>query len=285
MSPRVGPTLQIRTLEQWCAQIPGLARTSAGSWALPSAANVSFPAEAHTLLAAIEPRSYWFNHRNEVIAAAVRRHPPDGPIFDIGGGNGWVSLGLKQAGYECVVVEPSPIATANAAARGLPVICAPFQDLAIPDRSIPAAGMFDVLEHIEDDFSALAAVHRALAPGGRLYVTVPAHSFLWSQEDVEAGHFRRYALKELTRLLERAKFVVEYKTYFFGILIGPVLLARALPTRLGIKSAEKLERDHTMPAGAIWSALQWSFGRELARIAAGQTLKFGSSCLAVARKA
>ena len=34
---------------------------------------------------------------------------------------------------------------------------------------------------------------------GRLYATVPSYSFLWSEEDILAGHFRRYTLKGLSK--------------------------------------------------------------------------------------
>jgi SAM-dependent methyltransferase len=245
---------------------------------------VSFPLDTHTLLAKTEPRSYWFNHRNDVIVAAVRRYPPNGPIFDIGGGNGYVSAGLKKAGFECVVVEPSEIATANAAARGLPVICATFQDLPLLDASISAAGMFDVLEHIRDDFSAIADIYRALTPGGRLYVAVPSHDLLWSEEDVKAGHFRRYGLRRLSRLLEKTGLIVDYGTYFFAILVGPIFLMRVLAARLGLRSSASVDRDHAMPSGVVGSVFRRSFRRELATITTGGKLRIGASCLVVAHK-
>jgi SAM-dependent methyltransferase len=275
---------EVHTLEEWCARVPGLARTGAHSWSFSSESSISFPSDAHIALAEIEPRSYWFNHRNDVIAATVRRYPPKGLIFDIGGGNGYVSLGLKKAGFECVVVEPSALATANAAARGLPVIRASFQDLALPDGSISAAGMFDVLEHIEDDLGVLTDIHRVLKPDGYLYIAVPSYGLLWSEEDAQSGHFRRYALSGLKGLLEKAGFIVDYGTYFFAILVVPVFLMRTLPSRLGLTLSAEVDKDHTLPSGAIGSVIQRSFRRELAKIAAGGTLKIGASCLVVARK-
>lgn len=271
-------------LEQWCARIPGLARNGTQSWALPSVSSVSFPSDAHALLAEIEPRSYWFKHRNDVITAAVRRYPPNGLIFDIGGGNGWVSVALTKAGFDCVVVEPSTTAIANAAARGLPVVQASFQDLPLLEETIPAAGVFDVLEHVEDDLGAVANIHRWLVPGGRLYVAVPSHHFLWSDEDVKAGHFRRYELKGLSKLLEKAGLVVDYGTYFFAILVGPIFLMRVLPARLGVTPPDTVDRDHAMPSGAIGSVFRHSLHRELAKVIAGGKLTIGASCLVVARK-
>ena len=59
----------------------------------------------------IEESSFWFKHRNACIEAAVKCHPPrsGGPIFDVGGGNGFVTLGLIRAGFETVLVEPGPM--------------------------------------------------------------------------------------------------------------------------------------------------------------------------------
>ena len=50
----------------------------------------------------------------------------------------------------------------------------------------------EVLEHLPDDVIALRHVAGALAPGGRLFISVPAWQSLWGPQDVAAGHVRRY---------------------------------------------------------------------------------------------
>ncbi len=50
----------------------------------------------------------------------------------------------------------------------------------------------EVLEHLPDDGLALEHISRALSPGGRLFVSVPAWQSLWGPQDVAAGHVRRY---------------------------------------------------------------------------------------------
>jgi SAM-dependent methyltransferase len=273
--------------DQWCANIAELRKTGDGLWSLATLSTESFPSNGHTILADIEPHSYWFNHRNDVIAAAVIRFPPQGWIFDIGGGNGYVSFGLRKAGFECIVVEPGPVGAANAVARDIPTICAAFQNLELADSSIPAAGLFDVLEHIEDDAAALANLHRVIMPGGRVYLAVPAHRALWSEEDVFAGHFRRYTLSSLRCRLEQAGFSVEYETYFFSVLLVPVFLFRVLLAPFRSRTPANTERtahDHTLPSGVVRTFFRHAFRRELAKIALGKSLGIGASCLIVARK-
>ena len=72
--------------------MPGLRRVKDGFWRYENDVDVSFPPAGHSILSEIEPNSYWFKHRNNVIASVVRQYAPDGPIFDIGGGNGFVSV-------------------------------------------------------------------------------------------------------------------------------------------------------------------------------------------------
>lgn len=274
----------IQTLETFCARIPGLVNAGSGMWELRDQSGQYFPAEGHKNAAEVEPRSFWFNHRNQVIASAVKAYPPQGIIFDIGGGNGYVSVGLKDAGFGAVVIEPGGDGAANAHARGFPVLRAPFQNLEIADNSIPAAGMFDVLEHIEDDRAALANLFRVLVPGGRLYIAVPAYSFLWSEEDIYARHYRRYTLGELRRKFRAAGFLVDYDTYFFAPLILPILMFRALPARLGRRKIGDVKQDHSLPRSLAGNVVRSLLQRESNHLSRGGRLSYGASCLIIGRK-
>lgn len=53
-----------------------------------------------------------------------------------------------------------------------------------------------------------------LRPSGRLYIAVPVHALLWSDEDAIAGHDHPYNVKQLRAKLEGAGFAVGHKTYF-----------------------------------------------------------------------
>lgn len=275
--------------DAWCRAAPGLERGADGQWAAATDVGpVSFPDEAHADLATLEDGSYWFAHRNAVIASVVAQHPPAGPIFDVGGGNGFVSMGLNQAGYDSIVVEPGASGVAQARRRGLQTIRANFAALDAPPGSIAAVGLFDVLEHIEDAAATLAGIARSLRPGGMIYVAVPAYSLLWSIQDGYGGHFRRYTLGQLRQDLSQAGFETVFGTYFFSILVAPLFLFRTLPSALRLRRSEHAAKsgaeEHKLPAGSAGRLLMRSFAWEDQWIAAARSVPFGTSCIVAARK-
>ena len=93
-----------------------------GIYYADSSENVSYPDNGNDNCFEIEDTSFWFRHRNHCIVEMVRNYPPtgNGPIFDVGGGNGFVAQGLINAGWETVVVEPVVSGARNAKKRGLP---------------------------------------------------------------------------------------------------------------------------------------------------------------------
>lgn len=72
----------------------------------------------------------------------------------------------------------------------------------------------DVIEHIEDDRAALAALYATLKPGGRLLIAVPAHQALFHDFDRELGHWRRYGWAELRDKIAAAGFKVERQRWW-----------------------------------------------------------------------
>jgi SAM-dependent methyltransferase len=250
---------------------------------------VSYPEHGNETCYQLEDGSFWFAHRNQCILEVLKRHPPGGRFFEIGAGNGFVAAAVQGAGWPVTAIEPGPKGAEHARERGIEqVICARFEDCELPAAGVPAAGAFDVLEHIEDAAGFLRSVSVALTPGGRLYVSVPALSALWSQEDVDAGHFRRYSTASLRRALVDGGFVVEYCTYFFCLLPLPILMARSLPYRLSIRrnvdQAQAAEASQHCAPGIAGRFLRRLLRMELAAIRAGWAMPAGSSVLAVAQK-
>jgi SAM-dependent methyltransferase len=271
---------------------PGNARNlrldARGIWVGEATSPVSYPADGHESCYSLEEASFWFRHRNDIIVEVLRQFPPPGAVFDVGGGNGYVAAGIEQAGFPTVLVEPGPAGATNARQRGLQrVVCATVDAAGFAPDSLPAAALFDVLEHIRDDVGFLASLHKLLRPGGRIYLTVPAYPVLWSPVDVFAGHHRRYTARSLAAALRAAGFAIEFQSYFFWFLPLPVLLLRTLPGWLGwhgVAVARSARRAHVGTGGWVgWllgQALRW----ERLRLARRHTLPVGGSCLAVGRR-
>lgn len=259
-----------------------------GKWQPAAVSAVSYPASGNDTCFQIEDASYWFQHRNRCLTSLMLQFPPTGTIFDIGGGNGLVAAALQSAGFSVALLEPGPGAV-NAVRRGVRnVIQATLADAGFRAHTLPAAGVFDVIEHVSDDHNFLCSIRENLAPGGRLYCTVPAYQALWSEEDNHAGHFRRYDRSSLISVMERAGFDVEFVTYFFSWLVSPVFVFRTLPTALRLKNRQRVgslsaaQSEHHLPtsvSGLIGRVHAW----ELDRIVAQRPVPFGTSLLCVAR--
>lgn len=88
--------------------------------------------------------------------------------------------------------------------------------------------MFDVLEHIDEDSETLSKTIKGLKNNGRLFITVPAYQWLWSQHDINLMHKRRYNSNTLKNLIKNFDIKIEHKTYFNTILFPIALIDRMI---------------------------------------------------------
>ncbi len=259
-----------------------------GIWYSRSKSPVHYPDKDRDICFQLEEKSFWFNHRNGCIAEIVKKFPFKGAIYDIGGGNGYVALQLQNLGFEAVLIEPGAGGVENAKKRGLKnLVCSSIEDAGFKKGSMDAIGIFDVLEHVEDDNGFLQRLNELLADPGRLYITVPAYKILWSNKDMAGGHFRRYSAKSLTKSLEKAGFRVEYATYLFSLLVVPMFVFLTLPSLMGFKmknAKDEYESEHRVESKTLGFLISIMSKIELKMIRAGKRIPFGSSCLVVARK-
>jgi SAM-dependent methyltransferase len=269
----------------------GLKLDEDGIWYAQNNQNISYPSGGNEGTFAVEDGSFWFRHRNNCIISIVKNYPPEdnGTIFDIGGGNGFVASGLVDAGFDVALLEPGKTGALNAKVRGLKnVICATTDTANLKQHSLSSVGLFDVIEHMQDDLLFVQSIGKILKKNGRLYVTVPSYSFLWSKKDINAGHFRRYTLKGISNVLESAGFQVEFASYIFRFLPIPIYLLRTLPYKLGFSkvkvSAKSAFRDHADKGGVIAETLSSILRPEIRNLDNRKAMRFGGSCLIVARR-
>lgn len=268
-------------------EISKLNKTAAGIWVADTKHDISFPEDGNISRKNVEGQSFWYFHRNQCLLALLSRFAPAGPLLDIGGGNGTVSLALHQAGIPSILLEPEMAGACEGLKNGLPtVICSTFDDAGFSDESVHAAGAFDVMEHIEEDSEFLLKVNRALAPKGRFYLTVPVFPFLWSDADDHAHHCRRYIYEDLSLKLMAAGFNILYMSYFFSLLVGPIFLLRALPYKFGIRRPNPQWRHghHKSKESPFASLFLASIKWEIARIKMNKQIPLGTSCIIAVEK-
>jgi 2-polyprenyl-3-methyl-5-hydroxy-6-metoxy-1,4-benzoquinol methylase len=74
--------------------------------------------------------------------------------------------------------------------------------------------LLNVIEHLEDDNRAVSICNYMLKANGHLIILAPSYPFLFCNLDKELGHYRRYTLKQLSKVIEGNKFCLLQKTYF-----------------------------------------------------------------------
>jgi SAM-dependent methyltransferase len=87
--------------------------------------------------------------------------------------------------------------------------------------------LLDVLEHIDEEKPFLDAISWHLKPGGTVLINVPCNSRLFSRYDEAAGHFRRYDIHALYKVLESAGFSV-LRHINWGYCYLPIILLRKI---------------------------------------------------------
>ena len=103
----------------------------------------------------------------------------EGPVLDVGCHTGETLIALRARGLEVVGLEPNPRAAERARARGLEVLSAPIEEADLPARHFRSVVLSQVLEHVRDPTTVLAATREALAPGGTAFVVVPNAESAW----------------------------------------------------------------------------------------------------------
>jgi SAM-dependent methyltransferase len=238
--------------------------------------------QAHAL-ADIDPRHFWFAGRNRLINWALRRYfPAARRVLEVGCGTGHVLRAIAEARPELVLTGSEVSAECvKLAARAVPtatMVQADTRDLSY-DREFDVVGAFDVLEHIRDDAGALAAMVRAVRPGGGIVLTVPQHMWLWSPLDDYSGHQRRYTRQGLVGLTRHAGLEVLRATSFVTLLLPGMLLSRVMQRRVAVTPG----REFTVSAHVNGLAMA-AMRAELALVSSGISLPVGGSLLVLARR-
>jgi 2-polyprenyl-3-methyl-5-hydroxy-6-metoxy-1,4-benzoquinol methylase len=254
-----------------------------------SESDISYPDDGNMDCLQLEEDSFWFKHRNNIISESVKKYNMNNHFFDIGGGNGFVAKRLQENGQLVTLIEPGELGAINAQKRGVNnVLCSTLEDAGINSNTLDSVGLFDVVEHIEDDKGFLQKIFGFLKPGGHVYISVPAFNALWSNEDKDAGHFRRYSINQIKSVLQKSGYEIIYSTYIFSILPIPVFLFRTLPSKLGLNKnsndLDKHQNEHKENKGLVSKILDKIWAWELGQVKKNKRIPFGGSSFIVAKK-
>lgn len=135
---------------------------------------------------------------------------PGDTIMDFGAGLGSFAKIMANKGHAVLCLEPDAHQIVTLKQNGLSAVRSLDE---VPDNSIDYIYSLNVLEHIEDDQSTLASLHKKLKSKGKFLIYVPAFMFLFSKMDEKVGHVRRYTRDSLCKKVLNAGFHVKSSRY------------------------------------------------------------------------
>jgi SAM-dependent methyltransferase len=250
-----------------------------------AAANTGFSADYFAQIHRFEATNFWFQSRNRLIIWALHTYFPEARSFlEIGCDTGSVLSGVREA-FSRLKLCGSEVFTRGLsyASRRLPGTTLLQMDIQhIPfTEEFDVIGSFDVLEHVEEDETALLQMFSATRTGGGILLTVPQHPFLWSAVDDYSLHKRRYTRHEVVSKVENAGFKVARVTSFVSLLLPLMMLSRLRQRKID-SGFDPLTELKVRPV-LSWM-LEKVLSAERAAIRRGISFPMGGSLLVVATK-
>lgn len=174
-------------------------------------------------LAGRDAAAHWYYRSKAAAMMRALGETPARSILDVGAGSGFFARYLLERGAAhralCVDIGYADERDESVCGRTLSF----RRSFERSDADLVL--LMDVLEHVDDDVGLLSSVvARASSPDARFLLTVPAHQWLWSAHDVFLGHRRRYTLRMLDHVVQRAGLRVVNSHYGFGLVL-PVAMA------------------------------------------------------------
>jgi hypothetical protein len=180
-------------------------------------------------LGIVQAESHWYySSKSQAIVREVRSQlASNSRLLDVGAGSGYFTQQLVRAfGFSEAVAFDLFYASDQLGFRDGVKFVRELNNESL--RGLDLAVFIDVLEHIENPVDFLRDFVKDLDEGTTVLITVPAYMSLWSGHDEFLGHYRRYRLGELTKLVEDSGLHVSSRRYLFCSIFPIVLLKRRL---------------------------------------------------------
>lgn len=249
----------------------------------------SFNKENFEFLFEMEQRHFWHIGRREIIYAMLqrlyRKELSNISMIEIGCGNGSVLQYLNGKGVNIEGGDLFLEALQFCQRRvDVPLYQLDAVNTPFADEQYDVVGLFDVVEHIDDDEAVLKEAHRICKSGGRVILTVPANRWLWSYFDTISYHKRRYSKKELCRKLQRAGFVVEKMSFYVFFLFPVFFLYRLVENMRRSSDNKELSSRTEVQTIPLINEVFLGLLRLEKSLIKNISLPLGTSLVAIARK-
>ena len=228
---------------------------------------------------------WWYVARRRLVEETLAGFDiPPGRVLDVGCGTGDnLDMLVRAAGAPAVGTDLSRYALQHARHGSdgrVRTVVALAEALPIATETCGLLASMDVIEHLDDDYTALREYRRVLVSRGLLLLTVPAYEWLWGEHDVRAAHRRRYRVGQLVAVVESAGFEVLRTTYFNSFLVPAAAMLRRTPLRRLVKQTDE-EVGNTSP---FVSSVMTRVSSAERRLALRRSVPFGLSIMLVGRR-
>lgn len=235
---------------------------------------------------AAEDRYWWYTGMGQVSRTILTRFYPPTPrlrILDAGCGTGAAKATYLAEFGRVTGMDLSRYALMWSAQRSpADLLQASVVNLPFPAERFDLIASFDVLSDlgVADDQAALQEFYRALVPGGRVMLRLPAFAWLHGRHDRAVATARRYTASQVRQSLDRAGFVVEYLTYVNFFLFSAIAVKRLAEPLKSVRASRSDLQIKCDPLNSFFQAVLFLEARLLKSV----RFPWGVTVLAVGRK-
>ena len=148
---------------------------------------------------------YMKNYNQSIVIDAIRCHLNAKRIVDFGAGIGTLSkIFRNKFNKDPICIEIDEININYLKKRNFTFL----NNIENLKESVDLVFSSNVLEHIKDDYAILTLIRKKLKNNGKIFLYLPAKMILWSKLDEVVGHYRRYEISKLRKLLKKAGFKI-----------------------------------------------------------------------------
>lgn len=229
----------------------------------------------------LEKSHWWHKAKRLIVSEYINKYFKSNNlrILDVGCGTGENIDFFSEKG-QVYGIDNSKDAIAYCRSRGIKKIkLASAYQTGYPNNSFDVIFLLDVLEHV-DEKKILEELSRILMVNGKIFITVPAYMFLWSNWDKIHHHKRRYTINNLKKVLKTNRFTINKISYMYSFVILPLLLVRIIKSKIMKNSYTSDFKINTRMLNGLLLAIV-AIERVLIRY---NLIKFGTSIFCVATR-